>query len=107
MGSQAERVRGVRRWTQWLNRHLSSHGIVREPAVGPEPYGALWHVRFSTGPTTRIHVTESALTVTEESFEELVAQADETDWIKLLRTADGGVRINGDGRVEEMQETGE
>lgn len=103
MGTRADRIRGVRRWSQWLIECLRAHGVVREPALGPEAHGALWHVSIRGGPAARIHVTESALTAADEQFDELVAVVDERDWIQMLRLAEHGIRIHADGRVETLE----
>lgn len=104
-GSHTDRLQHLQRWGEWLTGRLSPFWLVHEPRDG-EVDGAMWRVGLPDGTVRWVYVAEQALTVPEDRFEELVARVDRAVWLSLLMTAEWGIRIYGDGRVEELEEPG-
>ncbi len=107
MTADRKRFHGLRRWQEWIGGRLSPHGIVLEDGEDFETSDAIWRVGFRDDTRARVRVTDRAVRLSEEEFDELVGRLEELDWIGLLEAArPGGIRIHADGGIEEVDPEG-
>ncbi len=107
MTPENQRLQGLLRWEEWLEGRLSPHGLVREDRKNSLTSDAVWRVGFRDDTRARVHVTERAIRLDKNEFEELLPRLEELDWISLLEAArPGGIRIHADGGIEEVDPEG-
>lgn len=99
MNPGSDRLRGLRRWEQWLKNRLSPHTVIREEPT--KRHEAVWRVRFSDDTEASVHLTDRAVRLDESEFEKLTDVLEPISWVRLVRSArPGGLRLHADGAIE-------
>lgn len=97
----SDRARGLLRWEEWLEGRLSPHGVIREKPGDPESGEVVWRVSFRDETRAWVHVTERAVRLDQDVFEDLTDGLERIGWIHLIeRARPGGLRIHQNGAIK-------